>query len=575
MYVVFVPNRSEYRGIYLRESYREGNKIRKKTIANISSWELNKIAALQLVLKGETRIGTSSFKIIRSLPHGAVAAVLSTMKRIGLSALLSVVPIGKRNLIQALIADRIISHQSKLATARELDPGTQTNTLYQELNLEKVTPYDLYAAMDTLIDKKPVIEKSLGKKHLTDRCLLLYDLTSVYFEGTKCPLALRGHSKDKKKGVPQIMVGLLTNKDGIPVSTEVFAGNTLDHQTLVSQIEKAKNKFGMTRLIIVGDRGTIITKRIEEDLKHIEGLSYITALKSAEINELVKTGSLQLSLFDDLDLAEIESPLYAQERLICCRNPFLAREREEKREELLKATEKELEKIRVATKRQKRALKGEAKIGLRVGKILNKYKMGKHFNLTIKKNEFSYQQNEQSIQQEKLLDGIYIIRTSVVKEEVTASEAVAIYKGLSRVEKAFRCMKTTDLKIRPVYHYLTDRVKAHVFLCMLAYYVEWHMRKALAPLLFEDEDKEEASLQRESVVAKAVRSDRAKNKAQTKMTEDGFPVHSFQSLLADLSTLTRNTIQPLERDSLTFDQITEPTPLQKKALELLEISGNL
>jgi len=571
MYIDYVPNKKLFRAIYLRESRRDGKKVIKKTISNITHWEPKKISALRLVLNGETRIGTESFKIIRSLPHGNVTAVLGTMKRLNFSSLLSLLP-KKRNLILALIADRIITHQSKYATAKALNPQTAKSTLFQELKLSIVTTYDLYAAMDSLLKKKTVIEKQLAKKHLKDNALVLYDLTSVYFEGTKCLLTRVGHSKEGKKGTLQIMVGLLTNKEGIPIATEVFEGNVLDHTTLVAQVQKVSDTFGITKLIIVGDRGTIISKRIEE-LKKIEGLAFLTALKSREIQALIIEGSLKLSVFDETDLAEIQSPLYPNERLVCCRNLFLAKERYEKREALLQATGEELKKIGIATRSKKRSLKGKANIGLRVGKVIGKYKMGKHFDLTIKSTEFSYQRDEASIQREQLLDGVYIIRTPLSKEDASSSEVVTIYKGLAVVERAFRCMKTTDLQIRPVYHHLSGRVKAHVFLCMLAYYVEWHMRQLLAPLLFEDEDKEEAQKARISVVAKAVRSDKAKRKDAKKVTDDGFPVQSYQSLLLDLGTLTRNTVAPkLDDESLTFEQNTEPTVLQKKALDLLQVS---
>jgi len=571
MYIDYVPNKKLFRAIYLRESRRDGKKVIKKTISNITHWEPKKISALRLVLNGETRIGTESFKIIRSLPHGNVTAVLGTMKRLNFSSLLSLLP-KKRNLILALIADRIITHQSKYATAKALNPQTAKSTLFQELKLSIVTTYDLYAAMDSLLKKKTVIEKQLAKKHLKDNALVLYDLTSVYFEGTKCLLTRVGHSKEGKKGTLQIMVGLLTNKEGIPIATEVFEGNVLDHTTLVAQVQKVSDTFGITKLIIVGDRGTIISKRIEE-LKKIEGLAFLTALKSREIQALIIEGSLKLSVFDETDLAEIQSPLYPNERLVCCRNLFLAKERYEKREALLQATGEELKKIGIATRSKKRSLKGKANIGLRVGKVIGKYKMGKHFDLTIKSTEFSYQRDEASIQREQLLDGVYIIRTPLSKEDASSSEVVTIYKGLAVVERAFRCMKTTDLQIRPVCHHLSGRVKAHVFLCMLAYYVEWHMRQLLAPLLFEDEDKEEAQKARISVVAKAVRSDKAKRKDAKKVTDDGFPVQSYQSLLLDLGTLTRNTVAPkLDDESLTFEQNTEPTVLQKKALDLLQVS---
>lgn len=575
MYIETVPNRKSPPCILLRESYREKGVVMKRTVANISTWEKNKIEALRLVLSGETRVGSSSFEIIRSLPHGAVTAVLGTIKRLELPSILASKPSRRRDIALSMVASRILSPSSKLATARELNPQTATSTLSAELDLHNVLDYELYEAMDWLFKRKGDIEKRLAARHLAEGSLILYDLTSVYFEGNKCPLTRIGYSRDGKRGTPQIMIGLLTNKDGIPVSTEVFEGNVLDHQTLCAQINKVREHFAIENIIFVGDRGTITAKRIEENIQKVPCLSFITALRASEISELIAEGSLQMSLFDTSDLAEIQSPAYPRERLICCRNPFLAMERESKREELLKATEKELEKIAAATKRKVRALKGKAAIGIRVGKVINKYKMAKHLFLTIQDSALSYQRNEISIQQESLLDGIYVIRTTVDRETMEAPETVAIYKRLSKVERAFRCMKTIDLHIRPVYHHLADRVKSHVFLCMLAYYVEWHMKNQLGPILLEDEEKEETRKAQVSVVAKAVRSEKAKRKDSARITSEGLPIHSFRTLLSDLSTLTRNTIQPKQDGSLTFEQVAQPTPLQKKALDLLYVSSYL
>ncbi len=576
MYIESVPNRSSPPAILLRESYRKQGIVKKRTIANISTWKKTKIAALRAVLSGETRVGdAASFEIIRSLPHGAVAAVLGTIKRLGLGSLLTVKSCRKRDLVTALIASRILSAQSKLATYRELSLGTATTTLSQELHLTDIHDPELYSAMDWLLKRQPVIETRLAKMHLVGGTMVLYDLTSVYFEGKHCPLTHIGYSRDGKKGTLQIMVGLLTSKEGIPVATEVFSGNVSDSTTLAAQIEKVRIRFGISEVIFVGDRGTITTARITEDMTNIPGLSFVTALRSAEIKSLVREGSIQLSLFDEKDLVEIESPSYPGTRLICCRNPFLAKERATKREALLAATEKELAKIATATKRDSRPLVGKDTIGIRVGRVINKYKMAKHFSLHITETTFSYQRNEQRIKEEQLLDGIYVIRTTVEKTVMDASSAVATYKMLSNVERAFRTMKTIDLHIRPVHHHLEDRVRAHVFLCMLAYYVEWHMKKLLAPMLFEDEQKEETANQRSSMVAKAVRSDKAKKKDRTKKTEDGLSVHSFRTLLADLSTITRNTVRAGKDGSLVFDRITHPTPLQQKALDLLQVSSYL
>lgn len=400
MYIETVPNRKSPPCILLRESFREHGVVKKKTIANISTWEKNKIAALRLVLSGETRVGSSSFDIVRSLPHGSVTAVLGTIKQLELPLVIAKKSSRNRDIILSLIASRILSPESKLATTRSLNSQTATNTLFEELRLENVRDYELYLAMDHLLRRKPSIEKRLAKKHLTDGSLILYDLTSVYFEGTNCPLTRIGYSRDGKKGTPQIMVGLLTNKEGIPISSEVFEGNVLDHTTLDGEIKKVRMRFAITNIIFVGDRGTITAKRIEEDIQGQDGLSFITALRSTEISILIKEGAIQMSLFDHTDLAEIQSHSYPSERLICCRNPFLAQERTQKREKLLRATEKELQKIAYATKRKTRPLKGKAAIGVRVGKVINKYKMAKHMAVTIENASFSYQRNDASIIQE-------------------------------------------------------------------------------------------------------------------------------------------------------------------------------
>lgn len=574
MYIESVPNRSSPPTILLRESYRENGIVMKRTIANISSWKQEKIAAFRAVLSGETRFGdAASFEIIRSLPHGAVAAVLSTIKRLGLPSLLTVKSSRKRSLITALIASRILSPQSKLATYRELSHLTAATTLSQELDLTGVHEYELYKVLDFLLKRQPAIEACLARKHLTGGTLVLYDLTSVYFEGKNCPLARIGHSRDGKKGTLQIMVGLLTNREGIPISTEVFEGNAADPTTLSAQIEKVRQTFGITEVIFVGDRGTITAARIKDDMTDIPGLSFITALRSAEIKSLVREESVQLSLFEESDLVEITSNSYPGQRLVCCRNPLLVKERSNKREALLTATEKELARIVAATERESRPLKGKDRIGIRVGRVINKYKMAKHLILHITETAFSYERDEPRIKEESLLDGIYVIRTNVGKEVMDSSEAVAAYKTLSGVERAFRTMKTIDLHIRPIHHRLADRVRAHVFLCMLAYYVEWHMRKLLASMLFEDEEKEETAKQRSSVVAKAVRSEKARKKDCMKKTEDGLPVHSFHTLLCDLSTITRNTVRAGKNGSLVFDRVTHPTLLQQKALDLLQVSS--
>jgi transposase len=426
--------------------------------------------------------------------------------------------------------------------------------------------------MDWLLARQHSIEKRLAQRHISEGELVLYDVSSSYFEGRHCPLARMGYSRDRKRDRPQIVFGLLTDSEGCPVAVEVFDGNTGDPKTLASQIEKLRERFVLKRVVLVGDRGMITSARIEEDLKTHPGLGWISSLRSPAIRKLVTSGQLQMSLFDERDLAEISSPEFLGERLVVCRNPFLAEERRRKRAELLEATETALGKIAEATRRSKRRLRGQDKIGMRVGNVLGRFKMAKHFRLTITDDAFHYERDQARIEQEAALDGIYVIRTSVPEAQMSAEQVVQSYKRLSNVERAFRSLKTVDLKVRPINHHLADRVRSHVLICMLAYYVEWHMRRALAPMLFDDDDKASAEAARSSVVAPAKRSPRAIRKATTKKTPQGAPVHSFQSLLSDLATVAKNRINPKTLSAEPFDQITTPTPLQQRAFDLLEAS---
>jgi transposase len=471
----------------------------------------------------------------------------------------------------ALIVARILDPRSKLATARAINKETCSSTLADFAGLDQVTEDELYAAMDWLYARQEQIEKQLADKHLKGCSLVLYDVSSTYFEGQSCPLAQRGHSRDGRSEMPQIVFGLLCNAQGCPVAVEVFEGNTADPKTVGKQIEKLRTRFGIEQIVLVGDRGMITQARIKEELQKAEGLGWITALRFNQIRKLKEKGAIQLSLFDTRDLLEIQDGEYPGERLIVCRNPFLAQQRKRKREELLEATEHELAKIVAATQRDKRALEGKENIGIRVGKIIGRYKMGKHYKLTITDTQFTFERRQDTIAAESALDGIYVVRTSVAEKQLGASETVQAYKSLSQVERAFRSYKTVDLKVRPIYHWLADRVRAHVFLCMLAYYVEWHMRVALAPLLFDDQDKQEAQAQRSSVVAPACRSASAKVKDHTKRTPENLPVHSFQTLLNDLGTIVRNTIAPAMPGMPTFEKTTIPTPLQQHALDLLGV----
>jgi transposase len=569
MYIDTVPNRNSPPAILLRESSRVGHKIIKRTLANLSDWPAAQVDLLRRVLKGESLISASeALHIERSLPHGHVAATLGTLRHIGLEQDLARSACLERDLVCALIVARILAPASKLATARGLDKQTAGSSLGALLGLELVDEDQLYAAMDWLQSRQEGIEEKLAQRHLQQGTVVLYDVTSTYFEGRCCPLARYGHSRDEKPGNLQIVFGLLTNREGCPVAVEVFEGNTGDPKTVAAQIGKLRQRFQLQEMVVVGDRGMLTAARIRQDLETEEGIRWITALRALQIQKLVADGNLQLSFFDQQDLAEIQHPAYPGERLIACRNPLLGEERKRKREALLLATEKKLEKIRAATQRKRRPLRGKKEIGLAVGKVLGGYKMGKHFQLTIEEEGFHWQRKAASIEREAALDGIYVIRTSVPADRLSSPQVVATYKSLSSVERAFRSMKSLDLKIRPIFHHQAERVKAHVFLCMLAYYVEWHMRRALAPLLFDDEDRQAAQAQRTSIVAPAQRSISAQQKAASQQTTDGLPVHSFRSLLADLATLTRNRVRLGEQ---VFDLLATPTTVQQRAFELLHL----
>jgi hypothetical protein len=578
MYIERVPNRSSPPAILLRESFREGDVVRKRTIANLSDWPPGKIEALRAVLRGKA-LGSApldeAFDIVRSRPHGHVAAVLGSLRNLGLHTVLSEERCLERELVLAMIVARILEPRSKLATARGLDEETKFSTLGELLGVEGADEDALYAAMDWLLPRQADIEAALARRHLSDGTLVLYDVTSTYFEGRTCSLAKLGHSRDGKKDKLQIVFGLLCNAEGCPIAVEVFEGNTGDPSTLKVQVEKVRTRFGLKRIVFVGDRGMITEARIREDLAPIEGLAWISALRAPAIQNLVETKALQLSIFDTKDLAEITAPSFPDERLIVCKNPLLAEERARKRRDLLDATERELEKVVAATRRTKRPLKGKDNIGLRVGRVLGRFKMAKHFRLHITETSLRFERDHEKIASEAALDGIYVVRTTVPRDVLDAAHTVGAYKSLSRAERAFRSYKTVDLKVRPIHHRLADRVRAHVLMCMLAYYVEWHMRRRLAPLLFDDHDKAAAEASRTSIVGPAERSASALDKARTKRTDDGAPVHSFQTLLRDLGTIVKNRIQPRIEDAPAFDRVTRPTKLQQRALDLLGVSLHL
>ena len=573
MYIDTVPNRNSPPCILLRESYRVGKKVKKRTLANLTDWPPELVEEFRALLHGGTVVENlaESFEVVREYPHGHVASVLGTLRRIGLEKILSARRCRERDLAVAMIVSRILEPRSKLATARGFSEEACSHSLGKVLGLESVCEDDLYKALDWLGKRQGRIEQALARKHLKNGVLVLYDLTSTYFEGRRCPLARYGHSRDGRKDKLQIVFGLLCTGEGIPVAVEVFEGNTKDSRTVGRQIRKIRDGFGIERVVLVGDRGMITQARIEEELRGVDGLGWISALTAPQVRRLMETEVLQLSLFDEQDLAEIHSPDYPGERLVACWNPLLADERRRKREDLLRATEKELDKIVAATQRAKRPLRGLDKIGMRVGKVLGRFKVGKHFDLSITEDSFTYQRNTERIEQEALLDGIYIIRTNVSADVLSAEDTVGSYKRLSRVERAFRSIKSMDLKVRPIFHHLETRVRAHVFLCMLAYYVEWHMRKALAPILFDEDDGATAQAARASMVAPAKRSPKAIKKARTKRTKEDLPVHSFRTLLADLATITISLHQPKHPNLPAFEKITIPTALQQRALDLLGV----
>jgi hypothetical protein len=573
MYIEAVPNRNSPPAILLRESYRQEGKVRKRTLCNLSGWLPAHVEGLRGVLKGGTVIPAEhdAFTLTRSLPHGHVAAALGTARKIGLDRLLG--PDGDRcrDLVLALLTGRILDPVSKLAAARTLSPATASSSLGEALGLGEVSDAELYAALDWLLERQAAIETALAGRHLQNGTLVLYDVSSSYLEGRCCPLAKRGYSRDGKRGSLQIVYGLLCAPDGCPVAIEVFEGNTGDPTTLAPQIDKLKQRFGLEHVVLVGDRGMITEARISEDIK-TAGLDWITALRGPAIKELLNSGTLQLTLFDQRDMASITSPEYPGERLVVCRNPDLAAERARKREDLLAATEKDLAAIKARVGRKRDPLRGTAEIALAVGEVFNTHKMRKHFDLTITDDAFSFARKTAEIAAEAATDGLYVVRTSLAEAALSDADTVRSYKSLARVERAFRCIKTVDLNVRPVYHRLEGRVRAHVFLCMLAYYLEWHMPQCLAPMLFDDTDPDEAEALRRSVVAPAQCSKAAIKKQATAMTPDGLPVHSFHTLLADLATLARNTIVTAINPNYPLTVVTRPTPVQQKAFDLLGLA---
>ena len=571
MYVARIPNRGSPPAILLRESYREGGKVKNRTLANLSHWPEHKVDTLARALKGLSPKPelAEAFEITRSLPHGHVAAVLGTAQRLGLAELIDPTPSRRRDLVMAMLVAAVIAPDSKLATARGLRTETATSSLGAVLGVSSCDEDDLYAAMDWALARQERIENALAARHLTNGTLVLYDVSSAAFEGRTCPLGAIGYARDGVKGRRQIVYGLLCTTAGVPVAIEVFDGNTADPKTLATQIRKLTTRFGLSRVALVGDRGMLTSARITEELRPAQ-LDWLSALRADQIKALVEAEALQLSLFDEHNLVAITHPDYPGERLIGCRNPALAEERTRKRGELLASTETELDKITAATRRERQPLRGKDKIGLRVGKVINKFKMAKHFTITITEDSFTFARNAAAIAAEAALDGIYVLRTSLPADTLADDEVVLRYKGLEDVERFFRTLNS-ELDVRPIRHHLADRVRAHMFLRMLSYYISWHMKQALAPILFYDNDRPGAAAKRADPVAAAQRSNQALTKAARKHTDDGTPVHSFTSLLADLATICANHIQPAG-DTPAFTMITSPTPLQRQAFDLLGLS---
>jgi transposase len=567
MYIEIVPNRNSRPAVLLREGWREGKKVCKRTLANLTDWPAQKVDALRRVLKEEPLVSPDeAFSIERSLPHGHVELILEAIKRTGIDKVISAKRTRERDLVLAMIIERLIHPCSKLATTRLW----HSTTLAEQLAVGDADEDELYAAMDWLLARQSRVEKKLAKRHLREGCQVLYDVSSSYYEGHTCPLARLGHSRDKKRGRPIIVYGVLTDAQGCPLAVEVYPGNTGDPTTVPDQVNTLKQRFELDRVILVGDRGMLTQTQIDE-LKHHPGVGWISALRSEKVRQLVDQKYLQLSLFDEQNLAEIHSPDFPGERLMACFNPLLGEERKRKRRALLDATEQALEKISKEVKRRTKKPLSAAEIGTKVGKIINRFKMGKHFERSITDGQFSYARRSDAIEREAELDGIYVIRTSEPKPSLSAEDAVRSYKNLAQVERVFRTFKGLDIRIRPIHHRTEERVRAHIFICLLAYYVEWHLRQALAPLLFDDETLASDRKQRDPV-APAEPSAAAKKKKVSRVTENGLPIHSFKTLVAEMGTRCRHRCRvKSDPQCPPIFQDTDPTPLQIRALELIRL----
>jgi transposase len=565
MYVERVPNRGSPPAVLLRRAWREAGKIRKRTLANLSDWPEGRVESLRRLLRGESLVSPKDlFSVEHSLPHGHVEAVLGTIRRVELDHLIAAKPSRERDLVVAMIAERLLAPSSKLATTRLWNDST----LAEELSVQDADVDELYRALDWLLKRQPRIETKLAKRHLEDGALVLYDASTSYYEGRHCSLARFGHDRDGKR-LPVILYGLLTDHKGRPLAVEVYPGNTGDPVTVGDQVEKLRKRFSLNRVVIVGDRGMLTQAQIEK-LKEHPGLGWISSLRSPAIRSLVEGGQLQRSLFDEANLAEIHAPEFPGERLIACFNPLLSTERKRKREELLQATEKALGRLEAEVKRRTKKPLGKAEIGVKAGRVLGRFKMGKHFTLTIDDDVFVWARREASIRREADLDGIYVVRTNEPSDRLSAPDAVRTYKSLLLVERAFRCLKGVDVLVRPIFHRTEDHVRAHVLLCMLAYYVEWHMREAWAPLLFQEEQLDRLRQQRDPI-APAQPSPSARHKKAARRTSDGSPVHSFKTLLAELALRCRNTCHVKSDPASRFTMLTDPSPLQARALQLLGV----
>ena len=574
MYIEAVANRNSPPAVLLRESYREDGKVRKRTLANLSCLPDEVLEGLKVLLRGGVAVASAAevFTVERSLPHGHVGAVLGSARGCGAMAWFGSAPKALQPLLLAMLTARVISPASKLATHRLLHDDTASSSLGRVLGVGQCSADELYRALDWLHEAQPGIERRLARQHLVGSTLVLYDLTSTWLTGRCCELAARGHSRDGKRDDPQIVFGLICTSAGCPIAIEVFPGNTADPATVAAQVTKLRDRFGIERIVWAGDRGMLTSARIEQVLKP-QGMDWVSSLRSTQVMQLAQEhGPFQPSLFDERNLIELTSEHFPGERLVVCRNPALAEERSRKRMELLAATEADLAKVAAATQRARAPLHGEQAIALRVGRLIGRFRMAKHFELTITDSSVAWQRKLERIAEEAALDGIYVIRTSVPAQQLAAGAAVAAYKSLANVERAFRSMKTVDLHVRPVFHYNAHRVRAHVFLCMLAYYVEWHMRARLKPMLFDDEHLEEAGAARASPVVKAIRSQHAKAKDASKTADDGLPLHSFRTLLQDLGTLAYNVTHTPLNPEVKIVITTRPTSLQAKAFELLGLN---